>query len=435
MAISPPKDPNGKTYEDMVTAYLSTMGYFTESNLTLKQDNRDVLELDIVATPSNSDYQQRCIIEVKSGKKIGCNEVFKLAGWMKYLNLSKSCLTHKVEVKSHDYETMLAVAEDLGIELWHFNLSQGIEGNIFPPCQEDDDFLHHTFFFPAYYLKIAERKAMDDFLRFCKDRKNEPEVAILRDYNDAIIDSFFQKSPLARSKALYNAYARFGSVTVKLIEYLVSQTNEKQEKIIWGAWNTSEQLEVQYLMGLEHRARVAIIKNALDRVVEQETLSLKDSSPFWVGAFENINVGTRSFLEGIEWLKQFEKRYNVPYFMQVFIEVFGGFYFKNCEKDRELLSRISGLTTDEIDEVLEQGFKAFFYTDWLVESGEMTFLKFVPAYMRGAGCFIRENFQNIKFVTDIYPQKSKILRNWRKALFQILEPICSVEKISLDKQS
>ena len=59
MPLTPPSSPDGEQYEDFVVATLKALGYFTETRLTLREGKKEVLELDVVATPSGAATSDR----------------------------------------------------------------------------------------------------------------------------------------------------------------------------------------------------------------------------------------------------------------------------------------------------------------------------------------------------------------------------------------
>lgn len=65
MTISLPQKPNGNQYEDLIAATLRVLGYFVEANLVLREDGREVLELDVVATPTGMSGAKRHLYEAK----------------------------------------------------------------------------------------------------------------------------------------------------------------------------------------------------------------------------------------------------------------------------------------------------------------------------------------------------------------------------------
>jgi hypothetical protein len=91
MPITLPTSPNGEQYEDFVVASLKVLGYFAESRLTLREGGKEVLELDVVATPAGASGKDRQLFEAKKDAFHFTN-IFKLFGQRTYLQIANACL-------------------------------------------------------------------------------------------------------------------------------------------------------------------------------------------------------------------------------------------------------------------------------------------------------------------------------------------------------
>ena len=91
MPIALPDSPDGEQYEDFVAASLRALGYFIETRLTLREGTKEVLELDVVATPNGGSGKDRELLEAKKDA-FSFSNVFKLFGQRTYLNIGKACL-------------------------------------------------------------------------------------------------------------------------------------------------------------------------------------------------------------------------------------------------------------------------------------------------------------------------------------------------------
>ena len=71
MAISLPKAPDGHQFEDYVAASLRALGYFVETRITLRENKKDILELDVVTTPSGSPLRiENCTKRRKPDRRL-----------------------------------------------------------------------------------------------------------------------------------------------------------------------------------------------------------------------------------------------------------------------------------------------------------------------------------------------------------------------------
>lgn len=63
--ISLPNEPDGEQFEDDVAASLKALGHFVETRVVMRDDGKEVLELDVAATPSGLTAASRELYEAK----------------------------------------------------------------------------------------------------------------------------------------------------------------------------------------------------------------------------------------------------------------------------------------------------------------------------------------------------------------------------------
>lgn len=180
-------------------------------------------------------------------------------------------------------------------------------------------------------------------------------------------------------------------------------------------------------MAQEFRARIAIIKNAYDALLEEANSESKKGNTFtWAALIKTLLPD--SFNNGMEALSKFEYAQHVPYFLQVFIEVFGGFYCPTDDRELLQISHATGIPVEKIPESLAL-LDMFFPISkgWIHQGDGINLLKGVPAYLRGAGCFAREDLYGKGWEKD-FPQISWQIPNWHNALYKLLEPSLKVEE-------
>jgi hypothetical protein len=122
MPISLPHDPDGEQYEDLIVSVLLTLGYFVESNMILGQDGKEILELDVVATPVGEGSNARTLFEVK---KEGFNftNAFKLYGQKIYLEIDNACLVSMRGASEEHLPIYQGIGDELGISMCPFPLT------------------------------------------------------------------------------------------------------------------------------------------------------------------------------------------------------------------------------------------------------------------------------------------------------------------------
>ena len=76
--------PKDKDYEDYLCAYLQADGLYVERSI-IHREVEELLELDILTTDFQENSAKNNLIEIKGGDW-GFSDIFKIKGWMIYLN-------------------------------------------------------------------------------------------------------------------------------------------------------------------------------------------------------------------------------------------------------------------------------------------------------------------------------------------------------------
>jgi hypothetical protein len=178
-------------------------------------------------------------------------------------------------------------------------------------------------------------------------------------------------------------------------------------------------------MAQEYRARVAIIKNAYDALLREADKPEKTQCGISLEAITK-ELLPESFKSGMDLLREFPHPEKVPYFLQVFVEVFGGFYVPDDERELDNIEQATGIPKSDIPGALGV-LDAFFPipNGWTHYGTGVRLLKGVPAYLRGAGCFCRQDLYG-KNWSDEFPQIAWQITNWHNALYKLLEPSLKV---------
>ena len=422
MPIRLPKDAKHYDYEDQVCAALAAAGYYLETRLILRTENEEVLEFDALATPVK-DHSNRCAVEIKSGRW-GVPDIFKLCGQILYTDERRGWLIHKQPSAEQKRRAIDTVLKAVPVDVIHFDVGSQQELSIpFERGLELKDEVIWRVFVASWWARSASRVAQDRYRSWTKSFDPLPElVANARGYIDTIGESVFIKSPLDRVTALYDAYKDAPQLTSSLLQHAAEIGGHELTRIRSDVFNKSERYGLQFAAAQEHRARFAIIKNAYDAVLEAQARD--DKRRPWGGL--KLAFLPASFLQGLRALETVPYAAHVPYVLQVFVDVFGGYLFPG--DDRELVA-IADSTGVEPDQVLPaiQLMDEFFPIPggWLHAGNGITFLKGVPAYQRGTGCFTREALYGEKWEAG-FPRSEWWLGSWRNALHALLEPTLKV---------
>jgi hypothetical protein len=406
MTIRLPTDPRSDAYEDFVTAYALASGYFVETRLKLREGTVDVLELDVVATLASTKEGTRILVEAKSGGW-GFPDVFKVFGWITYLGIQSGALIYREEIEQRRKDVVAAVAKSTKVTCHRFDLvAQAIESPFEAGRKVESDF-GGNILTKAWYSQISQRLALANFTSYSKSNPGaafEPLIENAVQYQRAAERSFFEKDPAARVAALYRAYQQNPNLSGGFVA-ATSKAKGGSPTDIWNAANdTHDHLWLQYIMFLEHRARLGIIKSAGDLIASGRTDKAK------LGTFYGV-VLPESFLSGFEKLAQFPEWEKVPVLFQMLIEVFGGFYW---DDEIEALAQASGMSVANVPAALQlydeffPNAKGWFFTI----KGGLRRLKLVPAFLRGIGCFFRQSTYKFERYETRYPEHYWLLAKW-----------------------
>jgi len=84
--IDLPTKPTGYQFEETVSAKVRSIGYFTENRTIMDHNGREVLELDVVASPASDAFLQRVLVDAKKDTT-GFTDIFKVYGWRTFLQI------------------------------------------------------------------------------------------------------------------------------------------------------------------------------------------------------------------------------------------------------------------------------------------------------------------------------------------------------------
>lgn len=180
-------------------------------------------------------------------------------------------------------------------------------------------------------------------------------------------------------------------------------------------------------MSQEFRARISIIKNAYDAILEEANSESRKGNTYTFAKLTQ-KLLPDSFNNGMNALSKFEYAQHLPYFLQTFIEIFGGFYCTTDDRELLHISQATGIPIDKIPEALSLLDKFFpISNNWIHQGNGLELLKGVPAYLRGAGCFTRQYLYGDDWANN-FPQINWQIPKWHNALYKILEPSLKVDK-------
>lgn len=358
--------------EDYVAALFQSAGFFVEKNIT-ESDPTDVLELDIVATDYAHDIPESSIAEAKSGGW-GFNDIFKVAGWMRYLGLRRGAFFVSKHMQGRDPAWVASKVEPMGLKFIHLgDFSQVVAafestglGSISEPAE-----IH--FWRWSHHI---ERKVTGELRPYLKGDPPSPAALAVRKYHRLVNDGIFFLSDIReRIAALYEAYQEHPRLSVGCALELEGKTFDPTAdyggKLITEAMREGKHPLLQASFYVEHRARLAILQSAIDLACHHPDIvsQLHRRSP---EGFKYLVLPQlpHSFREGLEWLcaQPTFKRYALLW--QVLLWGCGGFYLEDRQDDEYgWLSDRTRVPVGEIPVALMAFDKFFPAGAWLTTAG------------------------------------------------------------------
>jgi hypothetical protein len=238
---------------------------------------------------------------------------------------------------------------------------------------------------------------------------------------------FFEKSPIERVGKLYSAFQKQPKLALSATAELAvgkydSELIEAQPH--FRAAVKGKFPLVQACFYLEHRARLSILKSAVDLIALDEVNSL--ARPAVGEGPDLLRSLPVTFRDGMEWLRRQKSFRLYPSFLQVFVWAWGGFILES-RRDEEYceLSKQTGIPTEEIPAALATFDKLFpSQMEWIssVRDTQIRILKLVPAAFRGLGAFQRLKRNGLQRYGELgcSDMTAPILTEWHRAAAHLL---------------
>jgi hypothetical protein len=396
-----PKFPTHSEFEDYTAALLRLGKYYIERNLAFR-DIEKILELDIVLTDYESEQPELQVVEVKSGDW-GFPDLFKVFGWMKYLEIPKGLFIAKKN--KENIEFIQKVAREMKIDLFvipDISDVQSILVKVLPAISVDNvveiDLSHWRF---SCWLE----RCMIEHLWFKKRRNREVKCygALCNYYQEINGGIFFIENIVERVDKLYSTYMNeYPHITAKTAHELVGADfdddyDDIPRKIYEDTFFKCKYTDIQSSMLIEHRARLALLKSAVDYMLYKNagvSARTQDVTKSILG-FEYSLMKTipETFRKGLVELSSHRYFHKYPVFWQWFLWVFGGFILKDYEEQEyHILSEKTGIPEGEIDNAFNC-YQILFPTEdgWFLEYPDsmVKHMKLFPVPFMGVGANYR----------------------------------------------
>ncbi len=392
-----PNLPKGKEFEEFIAAFLQTHGFFIERNIVDRQEE-EVLELDVIASRYKpSEIPEYILFEMKSGEW-GFGDIFKLKGWLEYLNIDRGCLV--VQKPKSDFYRQIANSIDLDI----VSIPDVDQAARFLEDYIDAEHVNQIDIATWRFSFWAERNLLKLLRNKKKSLKDRKSFKALERYYFLINNRiFFTRNIIKRAEKLYDAFRQFPHISAKVGNELVGNNFDDEhesipQKIYSDTYYKCQLTDITISTFIEYRARLSIMKSAIDyKIYKSAGLEIKDHLKLRFGDHEIeislLDILPDSFQNGLDIISKHIYFYLYPVFWQWFLWVFGGFILEDY-KDQEysILSQKTGIPVKYIDEAIN-AYELIFPRDegWFMTSkhSNIKFLKLFPTPFLGIGANYR----------------------------------------------
>lgn len=437
-----PHLPKGREFEEYVSSCLQMGGFYIERNI-VERDIEEVLELDIILTNYSTQVPDVTLVEAKSGKW-GFSDLFKMSGWMNYLNIQQGMLVSDkepsnvqfIKEKSNQLRINVKIVPDL-------NDCMHVLAELLPPesiCNIDSNDIENWRF--SYWI---ERNLLK---RLTHQRKSHPDKKCFKAATDYYFEInsgiFFTENIIRKISSLYHNFLQYPNITAKTAHELIGESfDEDYDSIPYDLYKETfydcVYNDIQACLFVEHKSRLAILKNAVDYLLYKEanvTAKTGDIAEKILGIeFNLIDSLPSSFIAGLESLKKHKYFRMYPTFWQWFMWNFGGFILTDYEEQEySIISKKTGIPEDEIQNALDSYNILFPLADgWfddLSPHSAIKRMKMFPVPFMGVGANYRREMYAGKENDEVNPV-SKIpvstpltrrdLVKWNNCGFQVLK--------------
>jgi hypothetical protein len=356
-SISLPKLPRGKAFEEFVSAFFQCDGYYIERNI-IERKVEEVLELDIITTNYDVSPPDISLLEAKSGEW-GFPDLFKVRGWMDYLGIAKGIFIASKERRSIEFYAQIAQALNIHLIVIP-DLSQ------YPTALAEflrNDNIDRSDIVTWRYSYWIERSLMRQLNRRKKTLQDKKCFKALESYYFQVNSGiFFTENIIRRLTQLYSTFQKFPRISAKCANELIGNPFDEEydavpEPIFNDTYYKCSYNDIQISTFIEHRARLAILKSAIDfKLYKEADVKARVEATSKVGGvkFDLLHLVPTGFRQGLETISGHRHCHRYPVFWQWFMWVFGSFILKDYEEEEyAILSERTGIPIEEIPDALK----------------------------------------------------------------------------------
>lgn len=423
MTYKLPDIPKDTDFEDYVSAFYQLSGLFLERGVVYRADGKDakkeLLEMDIVTSEIKPGVTDRTVVEIKS-KGWGSGEIFKVAGWMRFLDIPKGAFI--VQETDNTFDITKSMAASLDIELLaDQNLdAKEITAHLGSRPQELWFEKAVTALRYAYAVEHemidANKKIKNKIYNAIKAAKGKgaPEPAHkecygrLDDYISQMTNNtFFERDSVNRANRLFQLFSENHNFTARMAREVegagfpddsqgMSIPKDEFDKL----HTDPEQNPLQLALYAELINRLLVLKCAVE-YAHAPSKEYEDKIDEFLSKLSEAGLATNIRTAAVICAGE-PYSHLYPYFWQIFIYLFGGFILVDKQaEERALLSQITGIPESNLDEAF-RSFDLLFPLpngSWMHRPSQYSniiMMKLFPLPMRGAGA----NFRRWHYTTD-----------------------------------
>ena len=378
---------SGAELEDYVAALFLAAGCFVEKNI----EERNVLELDIVATDYTQDTPRVVLAEAKSGDW-GFGDLFKVVGWMRYLRIDEGAMLVREIPHDKDLDRLGGIFGPLSVTIVRLDDLEEASNRF---AESGLPVVRHPQEVEQWrWVHTAERVLLRQLIALKKSQLDRQGPSAVAGYHELVNNGiFFEPSIAGRLSHLYEAYQTHPKLALGCALEMDDDPFDpnpffKTSPRMSDAMLRGEHSLLQASFYVEHRARLAILKPAVDLACRAPRVVDK-----LVGRTTAFRTGVptlpASFVEGLRWLTEQPTFRHYPRLWQMFLWSWGGFVLRDREDvEYGWLSDQSGVPKDEVAAAL-QAFDYFYPIEgsWFATPGptHCKMIKMMPWAFLGLG--------------------------------------------------
>lgn len=401
-AIALPELPEGIEFEEYIAAYLQTGGFYLDRSI-IERGAAEILELDILASSYSANAIPTIYLAEVKSRGWGFSDIFKVKGWMTYLGLDRGYFIEIERKEAQEY--FREKAAELGIALTLVeslaDAPQILQQSIGLARVDHEANKWWRF---SYWI---ERKLISTLKRLKKENLEKKCFKAIDEYLFLVTSrTFFTPNLLERVEQLYSNFQKFPNLSAKCAHELDGKSfDDDHQDIPQGvfkrAYYDCVQNELAITTYVEHRSRLAILKNAVDFILykkngDPRSDEKKQSMEVFGRKMEWSLLDTLpdAFRNGMEEISKEPYFHRYPIFWQWFMWYFGGFILTDLrDAEYTMFSEATGIPVDEIPNALSAYDRVFPKSGgWFFDTGgraHFEILHLFPMPFRGLGANVR----------------------------------------------